>query len=279
MGAMDIFGDIGEWVTYYAEVQVLNRIVGGVPKEKDTIKAWLKARMEMTDADLAELTEQTYELMRVSSGGVEPTKDAVAEEVARLYESGNGFKMVDGKLVYEGRCMKAALTEAANIVYPGVKFPGKEKLSENFRKGLKAAMKERVFVREEYITLGPPELAENEQRIKHVTGAQGRRSAITVVDTVARPLLRFHVDVLDTTGQGEGFIPREVWGMIWGAVEHNGIGADRARGDGVCELKVWELANNPGVPLAASQPAMDAARAGTSAGLEVGVPVGFETLV
>jgi hypothetical protein len=161
------------------------------------------------------------------------------EEIARAYEGGNGFKSVDRGdgvmvLVYEGRCMKAALKEAMNICYPGVDFPSKKNIAPAYRKGLKSTGAERIFVPEDYISLDVTEASETEQRIKHVTTPRGPRSAINVVDLVTRPLLRFHVDVW------EDFLGLEEWGKIWALIESNGIGADRARSDGKCELMRWE---------------------------------------
>lgn len=233
MSAADIFGKAaGNYTRYRCEVQVANRLVGGIPKDPDTIKGWLTSRLEVDDAVLVEMTEATYRQMREESGA-EPERDAVMEEVARQFEGGNGFKTVDGQLVYEGRCMKAAIKEAANIAYPNkTPYPGRPDALK--ASGLKSKLAERVFVDEEYISLGVDAPSDTEQRIKHIMTPQGPRSAINVVDVVDKPMLSFTVSVLDD------FLKPEVWARIWSVIEANGLGSDRARGDGTCELITWE---------------------------------------
>lgn len=232
MSAANIFPGAGIFTRYAVELQVVNRLTGGVPKDPDVIKGWLKTRLEMEDAALIELAQETYEQVRTDDR--EPSTDELADAITGEYASGNGFKRINGELVYEGRCMKAAFKEAANIAYPGTDFPGKAAIGKAFRKGLMNTLTERVFVVEEFIPLGVDVPTVTEQRVKHVRTPQGPRSAIGVVDFVEKPLLRFHVDVLDD------FVKDEVWGRLWQALEQNGIGADRARGDGVCELIRWE---------------------------------------
>lgn len=281
MAATEIFNGQSPFTRYYCELQVLSNIVGGVPKDKDTIKGWLASRLDLGDAQLAELTAKTYQEMQaarlaareeelerqlalglitnLNEGGqlpglvdttevdpsnpagfsAEPPREEVLETVARGFEGGNGFKARnrgDGveELVYEGRCMKAALKEAANIAYPGIDFPSKTNIAPKYRKGLKSTLAERIFVPEEFISLGVTQATETEQRIKHVSTPRGPRSAINVVDLVFRPLLRFHVDVADD------FLGDVEWGRVWSLIEANGIGADRARSDGKCELVKWE---------------------------------------
>lgn len=230
MSAADLFPGTDPFTRYAAEFQIDGVLVGGIPKDPDVIKGFLKARLDMGDADLIELAQQTYAEM--TAAGEEPPTDDLADAVARKFEGGNGFKHVDGQLVYEGRCMKAALKEASNICYPGTDWPGQKKAK--LRKGLKNAAAERVFIVERFIPLGVTEPSRTEQRVKHVTGPQGPRSAINVVDVVEKPLLCFTVAVLDD------FIPAEAWGRIWQTIEQNGVGADRARGDGTGELIRWD---------------------------------------
>lgn len=225
---------------YAVEVQISEQIVGGIPKDPDTIMAWLRSRLEMEDRVLIEMAEEVAAQMQESSGE-RPDADELLAGVAREFEGGNGFKSVDGMLVYEGRCVKAGLKEAANIAYPGTEFPGKSKIAgksatgkDVFKKGLKNTLAERVFVPEQYISLGVAEPSRTEQRIKHIVTPQGPRSAINVVDVVDHPRLSFHVNVVDD------FLPDEVWGRIWSVLEEIGFGSDRARSDGKFTLERWE---------------------------------------
>ncbi len=147
--------------------------------------------------------------------------------------SGNSFKVVGGQLQYEGRCMKGTLKEPCNVLYPGqAKWPGRP---EGIRKGLQSFFVERVEVVETYIPLGRTEPdIQGEQRIKHISGPQGKRSAINVVDIVTDVKLAATITVLDDC------IPPQLWQELWEYVEVGGLGADRARGDGRCKLTSWE---------------------------------------
>jgi hypothetical protein len=131
--------------------------------------------------------------------------------------------------------MKGGFKEAANACYPGIrKWPGQP--GEGMRKGLASYFVERVEVVERYLPLGrtKPDI-EGEQRIKHVTvPGQGKRSAINVVDVVEDVKLTATVRVLDDC------IAPQLWQELWEYIELGGLGADRARGDGRCELLSWQ---------------------------------------
>ncbi|NEA21572.1 hypothetical protein [Actinomadura bangladeshensis] len=231
MSATDVFGTKSDVAVYAVRLQVLDKLVGGVPSSPSVIKGWLKTRLELGDRDLQELADAT---LKERFPDRQPSADELA---AAVMESGdaevsvNGFKRDDGgQLAYEGRCMKAALKEWANSAYPGTDFPGKAKITKGFRKGLMSTLAERVFVPEVYIGLGVTEPHGVEERIKHVKTPQGPRSSINRVEYVERPLLEFTVRVHDD------FLPMEAWGRVWERGEDIGIGADRGRSDGKFEL-------------------------------------------
>jgi hypothetical protein len=229
MGAAEIFNST-RFARYHAEIQVRERLVGGIPKDADTIKQWLKARLELDDRAIIELAEETEQAM-VDDSGTRPSADALLDALAAK-SGGNGFKRVDGQLVYEGRCMKAALKEGANVAFPGTSWPGKP---SGIRKGLMRYLAERVFVEEDSIPLGvTAPTHEGVERIKHIITPQGPRSAINIVDLIEKPHLAFTVRVFDDC------LHHEVWAGIWEALEDIGIGADRARSDGKFDLTCWE---------------------------------------
>lgn len=230
MGAHAIFGGAtSDFIRYRVELAVREKLVGGIPKDAATIKKWLTARLEMEDRAIIELAEETAAAMTAAAG--RPSADELVDAIATQVSSGNGFKTVDGELVYEGRCMKAALKESANVAFPGNDWPGKP---AGIRKGLMRYLAERVFVENDYIPLGVSRPSATEERIKHIITPQGPRSAINVVDVVDKPRLSFTVAVLDD------FLPQSAWGRLWEVAEEIGIGADRARSDGRFELLVWE---------------------------------------
>jgi hypothetical protein len=241
MGAREIFADalkISPFARYEVEIQCIDKLVGGIPKDPDTIKKWLAARMEMGDAALIELAEETIEMM-VGADGNEPKTEEILDALVAKVGTGNGFKRLDGELVFEGRCLKAMLKEASNVVYPGTDYPGKP---AGLKKGLMRTLAERVFVEELYVPLGVTDPSDTEQRIKHIMTPQGPRSAINVVDVIDKPHMEFHVRVLDD------FMSREVWARLWEEAESIGVGADRARSDGRFELVRFEKMDGPDHP-------------------------------
>jgi len=242
MGASDIFGGKSRWVTYQADYH-LYTLVGGIPKDPDTIKAWLKARLEISDTEILAIANETIEQMgwtqeRLTSGQLDELVDVVMAKDTK----GNSFKRVDKLgLIFEGRQVKAAIKEAENALYPGTaQWPG---YPGGTRKGLASYSVERVEVVERFIPIGRtvPDVV-GEQRIKHISGPQGKRSTINVVDVCEDVDISFHVKVLDD------FITPELWGQIWEYVELGGMGADRARGDGRGELRKWRKLATPRKP-------------------------------
>jgi len=234
MSAVDIFGCTSCITRYRVRIQVTDKLVGGVPSSPSIIKGWLQSRMDIKDRALQELVDATLQ-ERFSDR--QPTADELADAVMQVGDANvNGFKRIPGtgELAYEGRCMKAALKEWANSAYPGARWPSQKKVDASFRKGLKSALAERVFVEETLIGLGVSAPSAIEERIKHVSTPQGPRSSITRVEVVDRPALEFTLQVRDD------FLSPEEWGRIWEVGELIGIGADRARSDGRFTLELWE---------------------------------------
>jgi hypothetical protein len=232
MSALTVFDRSADddFARYRVELQVNDKIIGGIPKDPDTIRKWIESRIAQgADLALQQVVNETVAAM--STEGEPPAFGDVIDGVARQIEGGNGFKTVDGQLVYEGRCMKSALKEACNVAYPGKTWPDKP---EGIRKGLVRYLAERVFVEDQHIPLDVPHPSGTEQRIKHIMTQQGPRSAISVVDYVTKPKLTFTVAVLDD------FLPAKAWARIWQCAEEIGIGADRARSDGKFELLAWD---------------------------------------
>lgn len=244
MAASNIFGPALKaagrtpFARYQADIQIVDKMIGGIPKDPDTIKAWLASRLAVEDRILVEMAETVAAQMEQDTGRI-PVGDELLDEVARQFTGGNGFKTVDGQLVYEGRCAKAALREAANVAFPGTAFPGKSRLGQTakgtdaVKKGLWRLVAECVFVEELYIPLGVAAPAGTEQRIKRVKDQNGERSVITVVDYVEKPAFSFTVKVL------YDFMVDEVWGAMWELLEQIGFGSDRARSDGKFDLVGW----------------------------------------
>jgi hypothetical protein len=232
MAASDIFGKAAAqtYTQYRVTLRFKNLIVGGIPSDKSVIEGWIRSRMDLGDAAISELVDET-----VAERGV-LTPDEAIEAVMQsdLAPSVNGFKRDDnGELCIEGRIVKAALKEWMNSAYPGTKFPGKTKI-EGLRKGLMRYAAEAVRVDDLLIGLGVKEPTAIEERIKHVMTPQGPRSSINRVEVVEQPEVTFTISVRDD------FIPEDAWARIWSVGEAIGLGSDRGRSDGQFELTEWQ---------------------------------------
>ncbi len=243
MSAADIFGKYADkiFTLYAAELTFKNLVVGGIPSDRSVIESWIRSRMELNDAAITELVEQTAQ----ERGVMSPDEAVEIVLESDLAPSINGFKRNEnGELCLEGRTIKAGLKEWANSAYPGTQFPGKSKIaaqtnkkgeeSSPLRKGLMRYLAETVIVPEILIGLGVKEPSWVEERIKHVTTAQGPRSSINRVEVVERASIAFTVKVRDD------FLPQEAWARIWSTGEAIGLGSDRGRSDGQFDLIRWE---------------------------------------
>ena len=232
MAASDIFGKAAEqtYTRYRVGLQFKHLIVGGIPSDKSVIESWIRSRMDLGDAAIAELVSQTA----AERGVMTPDEAIEAVMASDLAPSVNGFKRDEnGQLCIEGRIVKAALKEWANSAYPGTKFPGKTKI-EGLRKGLMRYLAEAVVVEDILIGLGVKEPTMVEERIKHVMTPQGPRSSINRVEVVERPAITFTIAVRDD------FITEEAWARIWSVGEGIGLGSDRGRSDGQFEITEWQ---------------------------------------
>ena len=233
MSATQIIEGKGRWATYRGELHIAT-LVGGVPKDPDTIRKWLKARLELNDTEIAAIAEETIREMGWTAVESSEQLDQLVDAVMAKDIKGNSFKVNGaGQLVWEGRCLKAAFKEASNALYPGTeKWPGHPGAS--IRKGLASFLVERVEVVERYFPLGrtAPDIVA-EQRIKHISGPSGKRSTVNIVDLCEDVKVTFTVKVLDDC------ITPQLWREIFEYLEMGGVGADRARGDGRCELISW----------------------------------------
>jgi hypothetical protein len=267
MAVADIFGRNAKktgwksrWTVYQGRLHV-NTLVGGTPKDPATIRNFLKSRLDIEGDELNAIARDTMEQMSWSwdedtrlwfiegkAASPEQWDEMLNAVMAKSGAKGNSFRMVNGSLVYEGRCLKAAFREAANVLYPGtVAWPGHPG-KEITRKGLANYLKDRIEPGEMYIPLGrtKPDKTDqivwidepdvkDESRIKHITDRRTGQpqSVIAVVDVVEDVDIGFTLRVLDDC------LPEKLFGELLEYIELGGIGADRARGDGRSSLILW----------------------------------------
>lgn len=249
MSAIDLFpkADGAKNIGYYkATLQFTHLLVGGVPSDPKIVRAWIKQRLDLGDAELEDLIAETAKKRETVLSPEEALDVAMASPLAGNV---NGFKrdLETRELMIEGRTIKAALKEYANSAYPHPNgFPTRTKyFGEKFKKILRSVVEEKVTVEEILIGTGvkedevlsewqPGAVAWVEDRIKHVTVQGKPHSAISRVEVIERPTVSFTIKVIDD------FISPEMWGRIWIHGEGIGTGSDRGRSDGKYELVNWE---------------------------------------
>lgn len=203
------------------------RIVGGVPNDPNMIANWLKANMpNVTEDERAKLAQTT----------IEAVQPAVDEAAGKMWTT---FKRDEKGLYIEGRQLKAAFKEAANILREALQKQEKAEKKSRFT-GIRSKLAEHLFVEDERIYLvrnGEPVKTPTgtEERAINVITAQGPRTALKRVDFVAPEglELRARVRYLDA-----GIVDADLVGTLIEFMGWNGLGADRSLGSGQFEGRV-----------------------------------------
>jgi hypothetical protein len=195
---------------------------GGVPKNPDVVRSWLRAKAGYT-SDL----ELEAEVSRIFA--VDPTRsdsDVADEAVKPLADRHlNGFKRDDNGLYVEGRQVKAAIKEATSVARAAGKLT---KTYGTTSKGVTAFVAEHVCVVEDRLYLGRQEPDQLHTRFV----STWRGSGITVEEVCHDVKLAFTV-ITD-----HPFSAQE-WAMIWLTGEQQGLGASRSQGFGRYTITAW----------------------------------------
>ena len=195
---------------------LVGRIAGGIPSDPKVAEGWLKAKAGFDKDEL--IRQAVAEVM--AERGIS-AEDATAEVTSTRHL--NGFKRTrDGVLYIEGRQLKAALKEAANVRWPKARWGISRKATLGF-------IAEHVFVQEDIIPLGVTEPTGVSQRFVHTW----RGSAIQYEEYVENAELSFTV----TTDYD---FTTEQWGLLWCTGEQQGVGASRSQGFGRYEVTRWK---------------------------------------
>ena len=196
------------------------KLSGGTPAAPDLIASWINStnkersaeeRKALVDATIAELPELSGE----------------KEE-----KSWVRFKRDDDGAYIEGRCLKAALKESANVVKTLVKVRGKNGEEEG-AKALKSKVAECVFVEETKIPIlnsdGKRVTGEipSEDRPVHVMTRQGPRTSLKRSEVIHGARIEFSVLLAKTGAVSENALFSAI-----AYLEHLGVGADRSQGSG-----------------------------------------------
>ena len=199
-------------------------LAGGTPTDEHVAEAWLRTKLSDKDEVIREAVAQTMAERGVS-----------ADEATKLVDQNkhlNGFKRDReraGELFIEGRQLKAAIKEAANVAAAANKIPGKKYGTTN--KGLLGFVAEHIFVEEDRLYLGVTEPTGIVQRFVHTWRGTGIQYEEYVEDAK-----------VEATIVSDWEFEKDFWPMLWLTGEQQGIGASRSQGFGRYRVELWEKA-------------------------------------
>lgn len=225
---------------FAGQLQVVT-IVGGVPSNDRVAEGWIRSKLGLTnDRIIQEAVAQT-----MAERGV------TAEEATRIVnemKNLNGFKRDDKGLYIEGRQLKAAIKEAANVALAAGKLEKRGWGETN--KGLLGFIAEHVFVVEDRLHL----LDANGNNVKAPTNINQR-----FVSTFRGTGIQYeeYVDeaIIDFTVRADYEFTDREWAMIWLTGEQEGLGASRSQGYGRYTIRKWDTIRANPRPKSEKKPA------------------------
>ncbi|MDA8312864.1 MAG: hypothetical protein M0Z46_20075 [Actinomycetota bacterium] len=202
------------WTMSTLTVEV-ERISAGLPADPRLVEAWQEARWakhpKLLPGDPQTPQEAAVRTMDDLMG--------IPEEKGFCVFPRDGA----GHLCIEGRQVKAALKEAANILKSVTPVNGKVI-------PLRSKLAERVFVAERLIPFSPEtkEPDDEWERPIHVMTAQGPRDALKRSEVIVGRILICHLKVLN-----DGLVTHDMLDRLLTYAGQNGLGADRSQGYGL----------------------------------------------
>lgn len=186
------------WNQFDLEVQV-DRLTAGIPANPKLLQAWLETNGAPPEAE----ADQKAMLERLNP---EETHAVVF------------YRDDKGQPCYEGRNMKAALKEGANILKTVLDV-----------KSFRSKLAERVFVHPKLVPINAQIL--RDERPLSVMTMQGPRTSIKRYEYAENVKLAFQIKVLE-----DGVVKESHLRSILEYLEEGGIGADRSQGSGTLKV-------------------------------------------
>ncbi len=224
------------FVVYNVELQMEDRILGGIPKHPKVIEAWIRTKAGIEDDQEA----RQLMLRTLRERGADIPEDASYEDMVKASEdiAGSkqavGFKFDEEGLYIEDRQVKAMLKEGVNILYAGQRFG---KTTGYQGKGPKNFFAERLFVGPGRIHLGVKEPDGMHLMVIHADGPQGKIHSLAYHEYVTQPVLRFQIEALESADKE--MRKGGKWGELWVLCEQNGLGASRSQSFGKFVVTKW----------------------------------------
>lgn len=230
------------FVVYDVEIQIEDRILGGIPKHPKVIEAWIRTKAGIED----DMEARQLMLKTLRERGADIPEDASYEDMVKASEdiAGSkqavGFKFDEKGLYIEDRQVKAMLKEGVNILYAGQRFG---KITEGVGKGYagkgpKNFFAERLFVGPGRIHLGVQEPDGMHLMVIHADGPQGKIHSLAYHEYVTQPVLKFQIEALESADKE--MKKGGKWGELWVLCEQNGLGASRSQSFGKFVVTKWQ---------------------------------------
>lgn len=247
-----IFGYLTDEVfaRYHVKLQFRDRVVGGIPSNRQLIEGWLRSKLGITrEQELQEIAVQTLkelgietELLGDGESGTVASYKSISAAADAIAKKSNTcmFKRDASGLYLEQRAIKAMLKESAAVQFPGAvaqKGAGTYKWGPT-GKAPRGGVAEWVFIEPSRVPLGVVKATDIDLSIGHITGPQGPRSTLDYYEYVERAIIEFDLMVL------ENRVPIEKWPYLWRYAEENGLGAKRSQGFGQFDVLAWDPLND-----------------------------------
>lgn len=210
------------WPIRFAGQLVVGTIAGTIPSDPKVSEGFLRKKLGV--ADERQLQDMVAQLM-VERGLKEEDALAEANNLKHLV----GFKRDENGLYYEGRQLKAAIKEAANIAVAAGKISSRGWGTTN--KGMRDFSAEHIFVVEDRLPLGvhePTGVIQSFPKNK-IT----RQTGIQITEYVTDAKISFTV-------WSDWEFSEKDWAMIWLTGEQQGIGGSRSQGFGRYTMTQWD---------------------------------------
>lgn len=224
-----------QWDTYDVEIQVDDRLVGGIPiipegaDRADAYEKWARGQGVEQDSSFDQPLHD-----KLAADPEMPVMVA-EDEVAGLQ---TGFRKGEDGVYIEARQIKAMLKEAAQRLGIVKKVRGSRQVLQHDLLVRAADGSQRLY-------LGVEEPSGHDSRPISVVTPQGPRTAIRRFDYVNQPTVRFVLQVLAgrldehgtlNTGIGNGLVTEQDLSDMLELGQTLGIGADRSQGAGTYTL-------------------------------------------
>lgn len=213
------------WKNRFSGTLHVRNIAGGTPYDAKIAEGWLKSKVSAKDDEIQKLVARTMVEMEVS-------KDDAIAAIDNL-KGRNGFKRDSNGLFIDGRCLKAALKEAASVANcAGNLKPENGKKGWGLtNKGLLGFVAEHIQVVEErlYLNTSEPTGVLQSFPINPITKQTGIQNTEYVEDA----------DIDFTVISDWDFTDRQ-WAAIWNTGSYQGFGAQRSQGHGRYTVTRWD---------------------------------------